>query len=314
MEKGLVRLDETDLKLMREFEVDARQSYAELAAKLELSDTGVRKRLHRLMKRQVIRVVAIANPLALGYPIRISFGMKVQPGQSKTVANQLARSDSISHIVATTGRYSIFAFGFFRNLEEVLSFQLEYLGSVSNLIQTESLLYLKTVKLSWLCFESEEIVAPPSKSAHVPDELDITMIQRLEVDPRISVKRLASQLGIPTSSAHRRLQILIREGVFKVVSIPDWTALGYERWAIVFVRISHDRILAVAEEMARYSQIKQVHIVLGRFDIILWGIFKDQYDMSNFTETELGSIEGVTSYEVLSDPQWYKYSWMLFAP
>jgi len=60
-------LDKTDLHIIRLLQEDGRRSLAALGREVGLSEPGVRKRVRRLIERRIIRVVAVSNPLELGF-------------------------------------------------------------------------------------------------------------------------------------------------------------------------------------------------------------------------------------------------------
>jgi Lrp/AsnC family transcriptional regulator for asnA, asnC and gidA len=60
-------LDKTDLLIIRHLQEDGRRSLAAIGRDVGLSEPGVRKRVRRLLSRKVIRVVAVSDPLELGF-------------------------------------------------------------------------------------------------------------------------------------------------------------------------------------------------------------------------------------------------------
>ena len=139
-------LDALDLMIIRELQSDPQQPQADIAKKVEASETTVRRRLKRLLDERIIRIVAIADPRALGYNIRAMIGIKTKPGMVDAVAEKLASYANVHYALLTTGTYDLVAWVFFRDTEELYNFIRNRLGAIEGLAGYESMLTLKVVK------------------------------------------------------------------------------------------------------------------------------------------------------------------------
>ena len=63
------RIDATDMKIIRLLQKNGRMSNTEIAKKTGVSETTVRYRLQRLTREDFIQIVAMVNPLKLGFGI-----------------------------------------------------------------------------------------------------------------------------------------------------------------------------------------------------------------------------------------------------
>ncbi len=139
-------MDALDLMIIRELQSDPQQPQADIAKKVEASETTVRRRLKRLLDERIIRIVAIADPRALGYNIRAMIGIKTKPGMVDAVAEKLASYANVHYAMLTTGTYDLVAWVFFRDTEELYNFIRNRLGAIEGLAGYESMLTLKVVK------------------------------------------------------------------------------------------------------------------------------------------------------------------------
>ena len=139
-------MDALDLMIIRELQSDPQQPQADIAKKVEASETTVRRRLKRLLDERIIRIVAIADPRALGYNIRAMIGIKTKPGMVDAVAEKLASYANVHYALLTTGTYDLVAWVFFRDTEELYNFIRNRLGAIEGLAGYESMLTLKVVK------------------------------------------------------------------------------------------------------------------------------------------------------------------------
>ena len=139
-------MDALDLMIIRELQSDPQQPQADIAKKLGAGATTVRRRLKRLLDEHIIRIVAIADPHALGYNVRAMIGIKTQPGMVDAVAEKLASYANVHYALLTTGPYDLVAWVVFRDTDELSSFIRSELGSIEGLAGYESMLTLKVVK------------------------------------------------------------------------------------------------------------------------------------------------------------------------
>lgn len=139
-------MDALDLMILRELQSDPQQPQADIAKKLDASETTVRRRLKRLLDERIIRIVAIADPRALGYNVRAMIGIKTQPGMVDAVADKLVSYANVHYALLTTGPYDLIAWGVFRDTDELSGFIRRELGAVDGLAGYEIMLTLKVVK------------------------------------------------------------------------------------------------------------------------------------------------------------------------
>ena len=101
-------MDELDRKLIILLQADGRASNVELARALGVSEGTVRRRLRTLLNEQIVRIVAIPDPVKLGNTTTALVGLQVDPAQVDTVASELGRIDEVQYAAVTTGAYDVF--------------------------------------------------------------------------------------------------------------------------------------------------------------------------------------------------------------
>ena len=72
------RLDTLDCKLVRLLQKDGRMSNIAIAQKLGTSEYTVRTRLKRLLDNDIIQIVAVANPIDLGFEIAGNLKIRIE--------------------------------------------------------------------------------------------------------------------------------------------------------------------------------------------------------------------------------------------
>ncbi len=144
-----VRLDDKSKEIVALLQKDGRMSYATIARQVGLSEAAVRQRAQRLMDQGVMQIVAVTDPLQLGFAWEAMIGVRVS-GNIEAVADALGKIDAIDFIVLTGGRFDI--------ILEVVAESDAQLIDLTNAIRripgvvgSETLVYLSTRKqdYSW---------------------------------------------------------------------------------------------------------------------------------------------------------------------
>jgi Lrp/AsnC family transcriptional regulator for asnA, asnC and gidA len=103
-----LNLDSIDRTLLRALQADGRASWADLAAQVGLSAPAVRQRVQRLTDAGVLQIVAVTEPLALGFPVMAMVGVKAT-GKSADIADAIGQLAGVIYVVSTAGSFDIFA-------------------------------------------------------------------------------------------------------------------------------------------------------------------------------------------------------------
>lgn len=87
---------------------DGRRPFAEIAAELEVSEGTIRNRVNGMKQAGMLRIVAIADPVAVDYQTDAMMGVKVASGYTPgQVAERLARLPDVVYILWVSGRYDL---------------------------------------------------------------------------------------------------------------------------------------------------------------------------------------------------------------
>jgi len=148
-------LDALDLILIHELESNGRQTNTELAQKIGTSKATARRKLKKLLEEHIIKVVAVANPPALGYKTVATMGINVRPGDVDSVAERLASYDNVHFVIISTGRYDIIAWMMFKEPEDLSDFLRTELGNIPGLVSVETMINLKIIKASFTYLAGE---------------------------------------------------------------------------------------------------------------------------------------------------------------
>ena len=103
-----VHLDEVSKAIIEQLQADGRRSYAEIGKAVGLSEAAVRQRVQKLTDSGVMQVVAVTDPMQLGFYRQAMIGIRVT-GDTTTVAETLGRITAVDYVVLTAGSFDILA-------------------------------------------------------------------------------------------------------------------------------------------------------------------------------------------------------------
>ena len=99
-------LDEVSKAIIEQLQQDGRRSYAAIGKAVGLSEAAVRQRVQRLTDSGVMQIVAVTDPLQLGFARQAMIGINVD-GALEPVADALAAMDEVDYVVITAGSYDL---------------------------------------------------------------------------------------------------------------------------------------------------------------------------------------------------------------
>jgi Lrp/AsnC family transcriptional regulator for asnA, asnC and gidA len=99
-------LDEIDKAIIRALQMDGRMSYAKLGPEVGLSQAAVRQRVQRLTDSGVMQVVAVTDPLSVGFTVQALIGVRAE-GDLRALAASLAAIDEIDYVVIASGGFDL---------------------------------------------------------------------------------------------------------------------------------------------------------------------------------------------------------------
>ncbi|MFH1951851.1 MAG: Lrp/AsnC family transcriptional regulator [Pseudomonadota bacterium] len=139
-------IDKIDCKIINLLQKDGRLPNTTISKKLGISESTVRTRLNRLIKEEFIQIVAVSNPIKLGFQIVGNIRMHVDIKKTENVIRELSKLDSIWFIVQTTGGTDIYSEFIVKSLDELNSLAFDKINKIDGIIRTDTSLILKFIK------------------------------------------------------------------------------------------------------------------------------------------------------------------------
>ena len=142
------------------------------------------------------------------------------------------------------------------------------------------------------------------------DKTDIAIIGHLQIDGRRAFTAIAKDIGISEASVRQRVARLLRTNIIQIVAVTSPLDLGLI-WAQINLRVSGDRLEAVAEAVAELPQVDYVSICAGNFDIIVGVVAHDREEIFDVLVNHIRMIPGVEQADFLLNLKILKdnYEW-----
>lgn len=140
-----IALDDVSKAIIEQLQEDGRRSYAAIGKAVGLSEAAVRQRVQRLTDSGVMQIVAVTDPVQVGFKRQAMIGIKCT-GDSHALAEQLSAIDAIDYVVLTAGSFDIVVEVVCEDDEQLLRILNKQIRSLDAVTSTETLVYLKLVK------------------------------------------------------------------------------------------------------------------------------------------------------------------------
>ena len=140
-----IQLDDVSKAIIEQLQSDGRRSYAEIGKAVGLSEAAVRQRVQKLTESGVMQIVAVTDPMQLGFYRQAMIGVRVA-GDAMSVAERLSSISSVDYVVLTAGSFDIFAEVVCENDEDLINLLNKEIRSIPGVQSTETFVYLKLQK------------------------------------------------------------------------------------------------------------------------------------------------------------------------
>ena len=138
-------LDEADRRIIAVLQRDGRCPYGAIAKQVGLSEAAVRRRVQRLRESGTIEIVAITDPMQLGFSREALVGIRVQ-GDVRVVADKLAAIEEVSYVVLCAGSFDVLAELVTADDDGLVRLLNDAIRPIPGVIEVETFLYLKLAK------------------------------------------------------------------------------------------------------------------------------------------------------------------------
>lgn len=130
------------------------------------------------------------------------------------------------------------------------------------------------------------------------DKLDAAVLAELTLNSRVSVPKLAGQLGEKPSRIYSRIGRMVEGGLIERFTVLVGHAkLGYEVKSIMGVKIDSRKRDGIIKDLFSAPGVAEIAEVTGRFDMLLTMYAKNLDEMHALVSEKIGRMDGVLSSE-----------------
>jgi len=140
-----LQLDDVSKAIIEQLQADGRRSYAEIGKAVGLSEAAVRQRVQKLTDSGVMQVVAVTDPMQLGFYRQAMIGIRVT-GDTTVIAEKLGKIPAVDYVVLTAGSFDLLVEVVCENDEDLIDMLNHDIRGIPGVQSTETFVYLKLHK------------------------------------------------------------------------------------------------------------------------------------------------------------------------
>ena len=138
-------LDEVSKRIIDQLQEDGRRPYATIGKAVGLSEAAVRQRVQRLIDTGVMQIVAVTDPLQVGFSRQAMIGVRAE-GDLQDVADRLAEITDVDYVVITAGSFDLLVEAVCEDDDALLDLVSSRIRAIPGVRSTETFVYLKLRK------------------------------------------------------------------------------------------------------------------------------------------------------------------------
>jgi len=134
------------------------------------------------------------------------------------------------------------------------------------------------------------------------DEKDLAILSLIQADGKLTAKQIAKKTGVPLTTVFAKTKRMEEQGVirgFRAIVAPDKLSAGTAAFILASVsyRTKADDTpvsqRAVAEEIAKFPEVQEVHIITGDWDLLIKLRAENVEAIGKFVVDKLRLIKGL---------------------
>lgn len=145
---GAFVIDSVSKAIIEQLQEDGRRPYAAIGKAVGLSEAAVRQRVQKLLDQGVMQIVAVTDPLTVGFRRQAMVGINVE-GDIEPVADALAEMTEVEYVVVTAGSFDLLIEIVCEDDEHLLETINKRIRTLPGVRSTESFVYLKLRKQTY---------------------------------------------------------------------------------------------------------------------------------------------------------------------
>ena len=146
--RSSTQLDSVSKEIIAQLQQDGRRSYSAIGKVVGLSEAAVRQRVQRLIESGVMQIVAVTDPMELGFARQAMIGIRIR-GALLEAADLISELDEVDYVVVTSGPYDLLVEAVCESDEHLLELLSSKIRVIPGVESTETFMYLRLVKQTY---------------------------------------------------------------------------------------------------------------------------------------------------------------------
>jgi Lrp/AsnC family transcriptional regulator for asnA, asnC and gidA len=144
------------------------------------------------------------------------------------------------------------------------------------------------------------------------DELNKSIIKRLQENGRAPYSEIAAALGVSEGTVRNRVKWMMKSGMLRIIAVADPTGLNYKADAMLGVKVNPTKTPGdVAKRLALQPEVVYILWVSGRFDLLVEVVCDTEADFLKFMNEHCFGRDDLASTEVMTGLAMYKNQFLL---
>ena len=137
-------------------------------------------------------------------------------------------------------------------------------------------------------------------SQNLVDDLDRAIIDILSRDARVSNRQIATDLGVTEGTIRGRIRRLESEQLIRFTALTNQAQSANLQLVFIGIHAERDKIYDIVDAVSAMPMINCCVTLLGRFDILGVGLFRDLKHMLDEMSSRISVMPGVRNIETWS--------------
>ncbi|SEL41643.1 transcriptional regulator, AsnC family [Blastococcus sp. DSM 46786] len=142
------QLDDTSKAIIEQLQQNGRRAYATIGREVGLSEAAVRQRVQRLLDAGVMQIVAVTDPVQLGFALQAMIGIRAD-GDLTEIADKIGKLPEVDYVIITAGSFDILVEIVCEDEAHLLSVVTNGIRALPGVRTTETFVYLKLAKQTY---------------------------------------------------------------------------------------------------------------------------------------------------------------------
>ena len=139
------------------------------------------------------------------------------------------------------------------------------------------------------------------------DALDHRIIEKLGRDARVSNRQIAADLDVTEGTIRTRIKRLQHERLIQFTVVTDFRLAGSPNLVMMGIHADPGSVPALAAVLSRIAEIGCVIVLLGRYSLMVMGLFTSVEEVDRLIRTHILPLPGVRSVETSVSIKTFKY-------